>query len=355
MKITNAPSVGANNEVIVTYTAEPGDPQSFFFEIVVQNSWRQDVAGKQAFSGSGSFSTVPGYVGTHYIEAYDSSAVVGETTPFATGPAYEVLSPGSPPTMVSTPLSSTVGSVTTSKPTQTQGQVPPTKTQGISTSAITTSAEPIGANLNLPGTTVVVESATTTISADRSIVALALTTTTEKEAGVGGTSTGIPSLPQTLSHSRRNIGALIGGTVAGVIGFALLLALCWRWRYRKRHAQFMLEDGTIFSPTVAPFLGFTVPASDEKSSSRKGFVRLSESSSAMPSSMVAVGSHTSMTSMSTISRFSSDTGSLTLLSPVSTRSLDSPVMFAAMPVGTQMEWVLRPTNDPPPGYSAGHV
>jgi hypothetical protein len=47
---------------VVTYTAEPGDPQAFFFE-VVDNGRRLDFANRQIFSGSGSFFTIPGDLG----------------------------------------------------------------------------------------------------------------------------------------------------------------------------------------------------------------------------------------------------------------------------------------------------
>jgi hypothetical protein len=62
MKISNPTSSAANNRVVVTYTAEPGDPQAFFFE-VVDNGRRLDFANRQMFSGSGSFFTIPGDLG----------------------------------------------------------------------------------------------------------------------------------------------------------------------------------------------------------------------------------------------------------------------------------------------------
>ncbi|KAJ7767723.1 hypothetical protein B0H16DRAFT_1686675 [Mycena metata] len=74
-------------QITVTYTVEAGDPSQFFFEIV-DNQRRIDVSNKKLFSTSGSFFTIPGDVGPHFIEAYNTTDIVGEGQPFAKGPTY---------------------------------------------------------------------------------------------------------------------------------------------------------------------------------------------------------------------------------------------------------------------------
>ncbi|KAJ7064617.1 hypothetical protein C8F01DRAFT_770539 [Mycena amicta] len=378
MKIENTASVVADNEVVVTYTVEAGDPQSFFFEIFIDNnnnSWRQDYNSRKVYSGSGSFTFQPGYIGTHCIEAYDPSAIVGKTTPFSTGPTFNVLTPGSTSTNSPNTTQPPVTSPHSVNPTTSQpGQIPSLQsTQGASSTARLedsgsgAAVSPFNSS-NPPTTQTVVESVSvhgpgttaTKGGGPGSVLAIAASTTTERDSGGGngGGATGIPAAAgQSRSHSQANTRAIIGGAVGGFVALAILffiLLRCRRRRQRQRGPQFDL-----LSPTVAPFLGFAVPASassNEKQWRMMGFTKLNDSS-APPSPIGPPHAHESHMRTPSAPSFSTTLSRISTSSTLS-RSTESAVTFAPMlspaPLATQMEWVLRPTNDPPPTYSTTH-
>ncbi|KAJ7847296.1 hypothetical protein B0H13DRAFT_2285627 [Mycena leptocephala] len=144
MKISNLLSFPLYAEVTITYTVEAGDPKEFFFEVVDNTRWI-DWKDKQVFSVSGSFITVPGDIGPHHIEAYNSTDVIGVNQPFAAGPTYTVLplpssadttsTPTSPIAVPPTPPSTVKTTVTT--------QITPTQSNPTPETFLITSSNPL--------------------------------------------------------------------------------------------------------------------------------------------------------------------------------------------------------------------
>ncbi|KAJ7238847.1 hypothetical protein B0H12DRAFT_1136991 [Mycena haematopus] len=323
MKISNPSSTPADLQVVVTYTVEPGDPLEFFFE-VVDNGRRMDYANKQAFSGSGSFFTIPGDTGLHYIEVYNSTAVVGQNQPFAVGPTYTVLPPlpGStstsaptfPTTILSTPANTVKSSFATQitsqqgTPTLNTSTLSPTLFNSISTENVISTAT--------PSATTFYESAPSNIVYEDTVL-------------VPSTPSSSPTVLSTSGNGKSvDLGALIGGTTAGAIVLAILILflIC-----RARRGKIELEPqsfGLNSPPTIDPFFSFLTQHSSGKY--HGGFSRLPDvSSSSSPSSPKSAASE------------GSETGS-------TGRGEGHGISVGAH--GPQFEWVLRPTNDPPPTY-----
>lgn len=112
--------------------------------------------------------------------------------------------------------------------------------------------------------------------------------------------------------SRLNLGAIIGATVTGVVVIAVLVYLLARRRRRKKQA----------SPTIDPFFALVARPNGKH---RRGFTRVGDS----------IYSPTSDKTRSDIE---------------SREDLAGDGVALGVP-GQQLEWVLRPTQDPPPGYN----
>ncbi|KAJ7191962.1 hypothetical protein GGX14DRAFT_406783 [Mycena pura] len=358
MKISNPTSVAADTQVEVIYTAEPGDPAAFFFEIV-DNGVRRPESGGQTFSGSGSFFTIPGDEGLHFIEAYNSSAIVvfnevhssGTSQPFAVGPDYTVLPPSHTPAPPATHMSTTTSSplmpapqiptpvavdvVTGSGSKQsstTQAAIPPTSLP------ISESSETILSHDSQSSDSSLTESEITLYeSISGSIVQTVVVETVPAVSPISGSQ---PSSTPTVTaaadvpfsgkaRSTQFRASVIGAAVGGAVALAVILFCIFR-RYRHRRPGAAAHPG---GATVEPrpFLGFAPGPRGEKGWSR-GFVRLSDAQS-------STGQSSSRTSAKTSSSSSTSESSTNLESPM----VSSPL---------QMEWVLRPTTDPPPGYTS---
>nr|GAT59567.1 predicted protein [Mycena chlorophos] len=419
MKITNPSSVVADTAVTVSYVVESGDPQSFFFDIFVEQNggpgFRLNVSSGQLFSGSGSFQTTPGYTGGHYIEAYEPSATIGETPPFATGPTYDVLDPGSTPT-TAPPASPTTATTAKSSPTV---QAPTTTTTvagggggGGGSTQTSLGSSQVGD---------VVDDATSLLASETQPPPAAFTVTRSGEgsglsvieivAGSGtvavqtqqtGSVTSLSSSPSAVSaaseppaRAHTDTGVIVGAVVGALVLLALLLLVGRRFR-RRQPEDIQFEPAFMVSsrhPTVAPFLGFAVPsrssasATNEKRATstlsaaalaRLGFLRLPDSSSAP----AAADPTTPATAVNNAKRLGhtiskSRASTLSETSTLASRTGESSVAFTPMPIansthatstipspaalapntttGMQMEWVLRATTDPPPGYSDTQV
>ncbi|KAJ6489880.1 hypothetical protein C8R45DRAFT_992051 [Mycena sanguinolenta] len=341
MKISNPTSSPADLQVLITYTVELGDPLQFFFEIVDNGRWI-DVSNKQAFSGSGSFFTIPGDIGPHFIEAYNTSAVVGASQPFAVGSTYTVLPPLSsstsdtapstspatilptPPVTVQPPVSSVTVESTIVKPvdpTQIASQQGP-PTPGTSTLSYTRSVHPIltqkVVSTATPPATTFYESSLSDIVHENTVL-------------VPVTPSSSPTAVSFSSNRKPiNLAALVGGTTAGAMVVAIMV-LFLLWRARRAKAKVELENPESFAlnspPTVDPFFSFVTRSSGKFHS---GFTS-SDSSSSSPTS---TKSSTSIGSERRATRREEDRGP------------------SAVPSGQQLEWVLRSTNDPPPGYDS---
>ncbi|KAF7318739.1 hypothetical protein HMN09_00386200 [Mycena chlorophos] len=406
MKITNPSTVVADTAVTITYVVESGDPPSFFFEIFVEeNGDRQAVSSGQLFSSSGSFQTTPGYTGGHYIEVYEPSAAVGVTKPFTTGPTYDVLEPGSTPT-TAPPASPTTATTVNSPPTV---QAPTTTNTAVGGGSTQTSLR----STQIGDSGSVVDDATSLLASETQTPTTAVTVTRSREGSglsvieiVAASGTvAVPtqqtgsvtslSSPTTVSaaseppaRAHTNAGVIVGAVVGALVLLALLLLVGRRFR-RRQPEDIQFEPAFMVSsrhPTVAPFLGFAVPSSasgnNEKRATatlsaaalaRLGFLRLPDSLSAPaaadPTTLTTVvdnakrlGHTTSRSRASTLSETST----------LASRTGESSVAFTPMPIensthaayarstlpspaapntSMQMEWVLRPTTDPPPGYS----
>ncbi|KAJ7513049.1 hypothetical protein B0H11DRAFT_2213580 [Mycena galericulata] len=335
MKITNPSTVEAATQVVVTYTIEAGDPLQFFFEIV-ENGESLDFAGKQIFSGSGTFITAPGYLGPHVIEAYNSTAVVGKNPPFATGPTYTVLPASSTPTIpvVPTPTITTKPVVTT-QPTTPAKPLPTTVATRIEPTSSTQGN--LGANSPAPSLSTLSD---VVLSGEFSAAAAAGSAITMYESiqGSTGTRTVVEQVSQTAPFDNSSssgpspIGrpkptdfdAIIGASVAGAVVFAIIVVFLVR-RCLKRNPESKMSD----SPsTIDPFLAFSARLRGKHST---GFIRLASESR-----------------ISVIEPVSRTSGKTASVSTASTSRSD--LELGIISPGTQMEWVLRPTNDPPPGY-----
>ncbi|KAJ7785195.1 hypothetical protein DFH07DRAFT_786948 [Mycena maculata] len=333
MKITNPSTANADTGVVVTYTTEAGDPSQFFFE-VVENGSPMDFDNKQAFSGSGTFITIPGYVGPHFIEAYNSTAVVGENPPFAVGPTYTVLPPsstGAPapgPTSTSTPTgASLIHSLNAANVSPTTFTTTTTSVLG-GTSVLN---DPTAPSSTLSGPNNIFSSSSATFAAATGSVI------TMYDSIMGSTGTSIvvqetlSSSPSTISFTHRskpiNIGAIIGASIAGVFVLAMIIIFLIR-RYKNRQKAGTESRIHNFSSTINPFLAFSAQANGKKSARLAGESRTSLIQTVSPSR----SSHKA-TSASTDSTPRVSLG-----------------VISAGTSGPQMEWVLRPTNDPPPEY-----
>ncbi|KAJ7342465.1 hypothetical protein DFH08DRAFT_874320 [Mycena albidolilacea] len=319
MKISNPTSSPVDTRVVVTYTAEPGDPQAFFFE-VVDNGRRLDFADRQAFSGSGSFFTIPGDLGLHFIEAYSSTDVVGKNQPFAVGPTYTVLSAGPGSTTVltpTTPITNSSTSTTSIRSTvATQITAPPAQNGAPAPNTALTPPSPTLSNLNSNSDSPKNGISTATLAT--TLYESILSNVTVQGGTVLVSSTARPSSPAIPSSSANgnNLGAIIGATVAGVVVVAVLVYLLVRRRWRKKQA----------SLTINPFFALVARPSGRH---RRGFTRVGDSIY-------------SPTSDKTLSDRRSDTESR--------EDLSGGGVVLGVP-GQQLEWVLRPTQDPPPGYN----
>ncbi|KAF8207462.1 hypothetical protein K438DRAFT_2013399 [Mycena galopus ATCC 62051] len=342
MKISNPSSLPADIRVVVTYTIEAGDPREFFFE-VVDNGRRNDIDNKQPFSGSGSFFTIPGDIGPHFIEAYNSTSVVGLDQPFAVGPTYTVLPPLSSSTTVFAPTSAipvpnsptnTLQPTVATQPTSKLPQNTPTPT----TTTTTTPDTPLLPAPNLSNS-ILKQNATSTA---------APSATTLYESGLGGITTvkevlsQTPSTPSGLDASSSNVSfsgnrnsvnlrAIIGATVAGTVAVAIILILLIR-RFKRRNPGGSRESAVRNSaPAIDPFLGFAARPNEK---AWRNYIRLDYSTR----------NTTSVTSSPT-----SDETSSTWTEGASRK--DGPNISREIR-GQQMEWVLRPTHDPPPEYNS---
>ncbi|KAJ7485879.1 hypothetical protein FB451DRAFT_66605 [Mycena latifolia] len=332
MKFTYLTSFPADTALEVTYTVETGDPVEFFFEVrLVDNGMRFDVSGRQSFSGSGRFNTTPGDQGLHSIEAYNVSAVVGETPPFAVGPTYTVLPPSSivsiappitepsqPTTLPPTVSTHTVPTPSTPAPPPTQN---PSSTQDVtrapsSSPTLTPGSVPI-ANKSLspaqPSTEIWHDSvvgSTSTVTAPSS-----------SSSSIISSSNGKASSP----NIQIIIGAAVGGAVALGIVLIFLLFCLWRRHQRSRPASILISNAP---PTIDPFFAFSGPVSP----SEKSRARFQDSSGSSDSTRTSISQSVSRSNVTGLSSDSNAGGTPTM-------------------VGPQMEWVLRATNDPPPGYN----
>ncbi|KAJ7804044.1 hypothetical protein B0H14DRAFT_3486722 [Mycena olivaceomarginata] len=283
MKISNPTSSAANNRVVVTYTAEPGDPQAFFFE-VVDNGRRLDFANRQIFSGAGRSSRFRETWGTHAVsslhEAYSSTDVVGENQPFAVGPTYTVLSAG----------------------------------PGFHNGRYTHDPNHHFFNLNNLNPIHSCYSDNRTASTKRH-------TSTEHGVDLSFTYALVHPLPLSLprwpmENPGSILGAIIGATVAGVVVVAVLVYLLVHRRRRKKQAP----------PTINPFFAFVARPSGKR---RRSFTRVGDS---------------------IYSPTSDKTPSVRRSDIESREDLAGDGVALGVP-GQQLEWVLRPTQDPPPGYN----
>ncbi|KAJ7645153.1 hypothetical protein DFH06DRAFT_595166 [Mycena polygramma] len=340
MKISNPSSSPADVRVVVTYTVEPGDPKAFFFE-VVDNGRRMDIANKQAFSVSGSFFTIPGDVGSHFIEAYNSTDVVGINQPFAVGPVYTVLPPlpGSAPAPTVTvpvpvPSTSTIppAKSTVTTRTQTTSNLP----QNVQTPAPETPLASSSPLLNVisignPTATPSASLATTTFfdSVDGSIITVQQSISAA--ASAPSSSFSASAVSPSGNVGTINLRAIIGAIVAGAIVLAIIIFFVVRRRTRRNRTSSRESLTMNSSPTIDPFLLF---ASRPNEKHLRGFVRMQDSASS--------------------SSTTSDKGSSTWRDSASREdSAHAATVSSRLPaVVQQMEWVLRPTSDPPPGYNS---
>ncbi|KAF7325611.1 hypothetical protein MKEN_00410800 [Mycena kentingensis (nom. inval.)] len=372
MKISNKASIVVYNQLTVSYTVEPGDPAAFWFQVVVDNGFRQDIEGRKTFSTSGSFTTGPGYTGGHHVEAFRASDVPGRDEPFVKGPVYNVLPQGStvpndndPPPARPPPPTTTTRALPPTTPanrpppstsTKTIVQVPPSAPS-------VQAAAPTGAVLSddesdhkSPDS---VESESnsghtaTDASSPGSALAIAVSTTTERSTETSAVNTGISS---NASSGGLNTSALLGGILGAVVALVLVLILLLlllrnRRRRRQREIAADFDPSLLSAPSninrVAPFLAFAAaPLPSPVNEKRRGFARLSDSSAASRSSTSTLPSSPSPLRIMT-TRLSLD-GAPT---PITNFEVDSSTVPTPSTSATQMEWVLRPTNDPPPGYS----
>ncbi|KAF7345273.1 hypothetical protein MSAN_01904000 [Mycena sanguinolenta] len=327
MKISNPTSSPADVQVLITYTVELGDPLQFFFEIVDNTRWI-DVSDKEVFSGSGSFFTRPGDLGLHFIEAYNTSAVVGQSQPFAVGPTYTVLSP----------LSSSTSTTTTTSPTT----IPPTSLVTVESTVVkTTDTTQITSEQGTPtpGTSTLLSTRLHSIVTQNVISTATPPATTFYESTLSNIVhedtvlvSSTPSSSPTaisISSSRKsnNLAALIGGITVGATVVALIiLLLVWRRRRRKVEPEKPESAALNSPPTIDPFFSFVTRPSGKY---RLGFAGPDASPTSSPTS---TKSSTSIGSEPRVTGREEDRGS------------------SVAPSGQQLEWVLRSTNDPPPGY-----
>ncbi|KAJ6514290.1 hypothetical protein C8R47DRAFT_569707 [Mycena vitilis] len=344
MKISNPSSSPADVRVVVAYTVEPGDPTAFFFE-VVDNGRRMDIANKQTFSVSGSFFTIPGNLGSHSIEAYKFNDVVGINQPFAVGPVYTVLPPSSSstpaPTATATlppasvPSSSPIIPVelTVAAPTQTTSNLPQNiQTPGPEPPSVSSATL---FNRISPGSSTATPSATlaTTTSFD-SVNGSVITVQQLISAAASAPSSSSSASTVPLSGNVRtiNLRVMIGATVAGAVFLGIIIFCLVRRCIHRNHKTSRESFAMNSSLTIDPFLFFPARPNEKH---QRGFARMQDSA----------------TSSSTGSP-PSDKGSLTWRDSVSREDSEltvSPPLPAAV---QQMEWVLRPTTDPPPGYNS---
>ncbi|KAF8164654.1 hypothetical protein K438DRAFT_1857767 [Mycena galopus ATCC 62051] len=336
MKISNPSSSPADIQVVVTYTIEAGDPQEFFFEVVDNGRWN-DINNKQPFSGSGSFFTIPGDIGPHFIEAYNSTSVVGLDQPFAVGPTYTVLPPLSSSTTVFAPTSAipvpkgSTNTLQTTVATQPTSKLP----QNTPTPTITTTPDtPLPPAPKLSNS-IVKQNATSTA---------APSATTLYESGLGDIITVKEVLPQTPStpsgldasssngSNSVNLRAIIGATVAGTVAVAIVLILLIR-HFKKRNSGGSRESAIRNSaPSIDPFLGFAARPNEK---AWRNYIRLDYST------------------RNTTSVTSSPTRDETSSTWTDGASREDGRNISREIRGQQMEWVLRPTHDPPPEYNSG--
>ncbi|KAJ7701247.1 hypothetical protein B0H17DRAFT_1327752 [Mycena rosella] len=336
MKITTNPTtVPAVTNVVVTYTVEAGDPAEFFFEVVaVDNVIRFDVDSRQSFSRSGTFITVPGDEGPHLIEAYNSTAVVGETRPFSVSPTYTVLPPSSPVTPTSTtilksPTSTSLPTVATQPtstprtpdPTPSTQNTVPQKTPNVPSppSLSGSSIAPVSGIRNTTQSSFTVWSNSTVASTSTVVVETALS------------STSASNIPSAAKSNPPNTDIIIGAAVAGAVVVGIIAFFAVR-RYKNRQKARSESVVANALPTIDPFLAFSWrPATNEKhrAAFQDGWGDSGRSSFSQ-----------------SVSRSYDRTASESSQSlPMGSSGGESRTH------GPQMEWVLRLTNDPPPGYN----
>ncbi|KAJ7136735.1 hypothetical protein C8R44DRAFT_362157 [Mycena epipterygia] len=323
MKITGPSVLPADTTAVITYTTEAGDPAKFF-------------------SRCGTFPTVPGDLGPHFIEAYNSTAVVGKDPPFAAGATYTVLPPSSTTTSTSTSTSTPTNVFTptsTSSPTVathiTPTQNTPTQDTPSTSSPSSTPFESVF--IVSPSTNSVELEAQSAITMYDSVLGATITVEGGVQSAPSGTAASTSSSSSSVSSPAKNksisLSTIIGAAIGAVALAIIIFFLVRRGRRRQRPRP---EDLVSNSPsTVDPFLSFSAQVNEKSMGSYT-----SRSSDSTRSSVSLLGSPTSRkgstNSVGTLPRLRGDSS---LISPET-----------AMP-GQQMEWVLRPTNDPPPGYN----
>ncbi|KAF7360697.1 hypothetical protein MVEN_00801500 [Mycena venus] len=320
MKISNPTSSPLYIQIEIAYTVEPGDPREFFFE-VVDNTRRIDYASKELFSVSGSFNTIPGDTGPHFIEAYNATDIVGTSKPFAVGPIYTVLPPLSGSTTVTTtthpvptPTTSTTSTVESAAPT------PIASKQTSPTPAIPLASPPTTLSDSISNKNTI-SAATPPVTTFYQAIPGNITVQVQDDTVlVPSASTSTSTAASFASNGKSvNSGVIIGAAITGAVVLAALIFFLVRSRRRhdRRPESFVANS----PPTIDPFLSFITRQSEK----HRGFTSLSTSA----------GSPTSYTTSNW-----SDAGSRE----------ERPNSSSSTP-GSQMEWVLRPTNDPPPGYN----
>ncbi|KAJ7767785.1 hypothetical protein B0H16DRAFT_337512 [Mycena metata] len=292
MIISNPISSPLYDQITVTYTVEAGDPPQFFFEIV-DNQRRIDVSNKELYSTSGSFFTIPGDVGPHFIEAYNTLDIVGESQPFAKGPTYTIVpvsttgsttttTPGAPPTSQSTTENippPTSGTKQTDSMDNRDSPTPdvPARTSGPSTPSyhsfilglqllsdcyfrfsapndMLDSLSPIP--LLIPSTTTFYKSLSGSV------------TTVEDEETASPLSSsnspppGVPSITNAKSH---NLAPIIGAAVGGAIVLAVCVSFLVRRRRKPNLAPSQLDTIPTNSPSaINPFLSFVAHPNEKQ-------------------------------------------------------------------------------------------
>ncbi|KAJ7635172.1 hypothetical protein FB45DRAFT_482032 [Roridomyces roridus] len=388
MKFNYPTTVVADTTITFTYTAEPGDPSQFFFEILVGGG--HIAVGNIPSSGSGTFTSRPGDLGAHVIQAFAIGADPTKDQPFATGPTYNVFAPGSiPTTQRETPTQPVISSALPAfdpsafkSPFVPPAPTPPNQLEGAS-------SEPLTATITVPNhattilqstesndgntrtleapvpTSAPTSAASTSIEVSRDVISTSISqsgsvmVTLEVVYSAGpGTSTlfteeiqtseifpspsGNTSLAGAPSqgHGTHNNGAIIGGIVAAVVLCALVVLGLLVYRARRRAR---LNEPELDSPLPSPIQDAVrdEPASEPAPGRRflpltAYFARVDEKST--PAVSLPAEGYQSTEKLKS-AEWDEDA------EPSS--GYDYGV---GIPAGEKMEWVRRPTDDPPPGY-----
>ncbi|KAJ7024497.1 hypothetical protein C8F04DRAFT_1131266 [Mycena alexandri] len=290
MIISNPTSSPLYDQISITYTVEAGDPPQFFFEIV-ENERQIDVSNKQAFSTSGSFFTIPGDLGLHFIEAYSSTDIVGESQPFAKGPTYTVVpvsstgtttpaAPNPPPTsplptntVAPTPSGTKQNDSTDNRdsampdvPDRTSGPSTPSYHSFISACSCCSNCCSRFSTPNsvLESPTPLVIPSTTTLY--ESLSGGVITVGGEQTASpLSSSSSPPPGVPSGTTAKSRNPAPIIGAAVGGAI---IVLAVCAFFlvrRCRRPKPPNQLDTMPINSPsTINPFLSFVAQPNEKR-------------------------------------------------------------------------------------------